>query len=148
MLAWGWLQGDNHALLGLTYCYTLAMNYLLSIMLGGAVGAALRYLTTTGMTQLLGRSFPYGTLSVNVLGSFLMGVLFIYFSQRTMLDTPLAKGLMVGVLGAFTTFSSFSLDNLQLLEQGQWLAFAINVLLNVVLCLAAVYLGVLVARAF
>ena len=124
------------------------MNYLISIMLGGAVGAALRYLTAAGITQLFGRSFPYGTLTVNVLGSFLIGVLAIYFSQRTMLDTLLAKGLMVGVLGAFTTFSSFSLDNLQLIEQGQWLAFAVNVILNVALCLLAVYLGTLAARAF
>ena len=124
------------------------MNYLLSIMLGGAVGAALRYATAAGITQLLGRSFPYGTLTVNVLGSFLIGVFAIYFSQRAMLDTLLAKGLMVGTLGAFTTFSTFSLDNLQLLEQGQWLAFAANVMLNVALCLLAVYLGTLAVRAF
>ena len=65
-----------------------------------------------------------------------------------MLDTPLAKGLMIGVLGAFTTFSSFSLDNLQLIEQGQWPAFAVNVILNVAMCLLAVYLGTLAARAF
>lgn len=124
------------------------MNYLISIMLGGAVGAALRYGTAHSITQLFGRTFPYGTLTVNVLGSFLIGVLAIWFSQRAMLDTPLAKGLLVGVLGAFTTFSTFSLDNFQLLEQGQWLAFVANVLLNVILCLLAVYLGVLVARSF
>ena len=117
-------------------------------MLGGAVGAALRYGTTLGVTQLLGRSFPYGTLTVNVIGSFLIGILAIYFFQREMLETPLAKGLVVGVLGAFTTFSTFSLDNLQLLEQGHWLALVANILLNVILCLFAVYLGVLVARAF
>ncbi len=117
-------------------------------MLGGAVGAALRYGAAAGMNQLFGRNFPYGTLSVNLLGSFLIGFLAIYFSQRALLDTALAQGLMVGVLGAFTTFSTFSLDNLQLLEQGQWLVFALNIVLNVGLCLLAVYLGTLVARTF
>lgn len=124
------------------------MGQLLGIILGGAVGALLRYLTSNMVYQLAGRQLPYGTLSVNVLGSLLMGVLVVYFAQRTMLDTPLAKGLMVGVLGAFTTFSTFSLDTLYLLEQGDWAKAGANVVLNVVLCLLAVWLGVLVARSF
>ncbi|MGB1009056.1 MAG: fluoride efflux transporter CrcB [Thiolinea sp.] len=124
------------------------MEYLFSIMLGGAVGAALRYGTVLGVNHLLGRGLPYGTLTVNVLGSFLIGVLMIWFSQRALLETPLAKGLIIGVLGAFTTFSTFSFDNFVLLEQGDWLSLTGNILLNVALCLLAVYLGVLVARSF
>jgi CrcB protein len=116
------------------------------IMLGGAIGALLRFLTANGVHQLFGRSLPYGTLAVNVTGSFLIGVLYVYFVQRAMLDTPLAKGLLVGVLGAFTTFSTFSLDTFYLLEQGAWLKGVLNIVLNVVLCLLAVWFGVLAAK--
>lgn len=116
------------------------------ILLGGAAGALLRFLTANGVHQLFGRSLPYGTLAVNVLGSFLIGVLYVYFIQRSMLDTPLAKGLLVGVLGAFTTFSTFALDTFYLLEQGAVLKGVLNVVLNVGLCLLAVWLGVLTAK--
>lgn len=116
------------------------------IMLGGAIGALLRFLTANGVYQLFGRTLPYGTLAVNVLGSFLIGVLYVYFIQRSMLDTPLAKGLLVGVLGAFTTFSTFALDTFYLLEQGAVLKGVFNVVLNVGLCLLAVWLGVLAAK--
>lgn len=123
------------------------MGQLAGIMLGGALGALLRFLTVNGVHQLFGRSLPYGTLAVNVLGSFLIGVAYVYFVQRALLDTPLAKGLMVGVLGAFTTFSTFSLDTFYLLEQGAWLRGLLNIALNVLLCLVAVWLGVLAAKA-
>lgn len=122
------------------------MGQLTGIMLGGALGALLRFLAAHGVHQLFGRSLPYGTLAVNVLGSFLMGLAYVYFVQRAMLDTPLAKGLTVGLLGAFTTFSTFSLDTFYLLEQGVWLKGLLNIMLNVLLCLGAVWLGVLVAK--
>lgn len=77
------------------------MGQITGIMLGGAVGALLRFLTSNMVYQLFGRTLPYGTLAVNVIGSFLIGILYVYFVQRAMLDTPLAKGLIVGVLGAF-----------------------------------------------
>ncbi|MEZ5447589.1 MAG: fluoride efflux transporter CrcB [Thiolinea sp.] len=124
------------------------MLQIMAIMLGGAIGALLRYLTSLGVHQLLGRHFPYGTLTVNVLGSFLIGMLALYFSRHGEMETPLARGLIVGVLGALTTFSTFSLDTFYLLEQGAWLKAALNVTLNVLLCLLAVWLGVLTARAF
>ncbi len=124
------------------------MVQIISILLGGAVGAGLRFFTIQWVNVLLGRGFPYGTLLVNVLGSFLIGVLVVYFSQRELLTSPLARGLIVGVLGAFTTFSTFSLDNYELLVQGELLKMALNMLLSVGLCLLAVWLGVLVARSF
>nr|CAA6802412.1 MAG: CrcB protein [uncultured Thiotrichaceae bacterium] len=122
------------------------MGQIAGIMLGGAVGALLRFLASNAVYQLFGRTLPYGTLAVNVIGSFLIGLLSMYFIQRAMLDTPLAKGLMVGVLGAFTTFSTFSLDTFYLLEQGAWLKGVLNILLNVFLCLGAVWLGMLAAK--
>ncbi|MEZ5534348.1 MAG: fluoride efflux transporter CrcB [Thiolinea sp.] len=122
------------------------MGQIAGIMLGGAIGALLRFWTANGVHQLFGRSLPYGTLAVNVIGSFLIGILYVYFIQREMLDTPLARGLLVGVLGAFTTFSTFSLDTFYLIEQGAWLKGVINIVLNVGLCLLAVWLGVLSAK--
>lgn len=124
------------------------MEQILSIMLGGALGALLRFWVSNGVYGLLGRNFPYGTLTVNVLGSFVIGVLAVYFTQRELLASPLARGLIVGVLGAFTTFSTFSLDTVELLREGIWLKASLNIILNVLLCLLAVWLGVLVARAF
>ncbi len=124
------------------------MGQIAGIMLGGAVGTLLRFLASSGVYQAFGRNLPYGTLVVNVVGSFFIGVLYVCFVQRAMLDTPLAKGLVVGVLGAFTTFSTFSLDTFYLLEQGAWLKGVLNILLNVFLCLGAVWVGVLVAKAF
>ena len=123
------------------------MGQIAGIMLGGAVGALLRFLTSNMVYQLFGRTLPYGTLAVNVIGSFLIGILYVYFVQRAMLDTPLAKGLIVGVLGAFTTFSTFSLDTFYLLEQGAWLKGVLNIIMNVLLCLIAVWLGVMAAKA-
>ncbi len=124
------------------------MDQIASIALGGALGAVLRYMASNGVYGLLGRAFPYGTLLVNVLGSLLIGVLAVYFSQREWLTTPLARGLIIGVLGAFTTFSTFSLDTFYLLEQGAWLKVVLNIVLNVGLCLGAVWVGVLTARLF
>ncbi|PID49939.1 MAG: fluoride efflux transporter CrcB [Proteobacteria bacterium] len=119
-----------------------------SILLGGGLGALLRFLLSNGIYQLFGKAFPYGTLFVNVLGSFLIGLLTFLFMQRGLLETPLARGLIVGVLGALTTFSTFSLDNFDLLMQGAILKCVVNMVLNVGFCLLAVSLGVLVARSF
>lgn len=89
------------------------------ILIGGAVGALLRFLVANGVYQWLGRAFPYGTLAVNVIGSFLIGLLTLYFMEREMLASALSRGLIVGALGAFTTFSTFSLDTFDLIQQGR-----------------------------
>lgn len=114
-------------------------------MLGGAAGALLRYWVSTSIYLLLGRDFPYGTLTVNVLGSFLMGVLSVLLLQKIANDT-LSSLLLVGFLGAFTTFSTFSLDNLNLLQQGEFFKAGLNIFLNVGLCLGAIWLGMLMAK--
>lgn len=109
---------------------------LIHVAMGGAIGSCLRYLTVAAVGT------PLATGLVNVLGSFVMGVLFVTLSTRTQLS-PL---LMTGVLGGFTTFSAFSLDTLKLWENGQPVAAATYVLASVLLSLAAVALGAALAR--
>ena len=85
------------------------MSIYLAIAAGGAVGAISRYWMTGSVGQMLGYSFPFGTLSVNVLGSFLMGLFAILLTEKIPLDDSVRLGLITGMLGAFTTFSTFSM---------------------------------------
>ena len=117
---------------------------LSQVALGGAIGASLRFLTNVGALRLFGPGFPMGTLIVNVLGSFVMGVLVVVLAKKG--GTHLAPLLMTGILGGFTTFSAFSLDALTLWERGQHgLAFG-YVAASVILSLAAIAAGLYVAR--
>ena len=122
------------------------MNQVLAIAGGGAVGAVLRYWVSSGVYALTGRGFPYGTLVVNVLGSVVMGFLYVWLLERMPGGVALRAFLLVGLLGAFTTFSTFSLETLNLMEAGQIARAVLNTLLSVVLCVAAAALGVMLAR--
>ncbi|MCL1151792.1 fluoride efflux transporter CrcB [Shewanella ulleungensis] len=116
------------------------MNNVLLVALGGSIGAVLRYLLSIFMIQLFGSSFPFGTLIVNILGSFLMGV--VYALGQLSHVSPELKALVgVGLLGALTTFSTFSNETLLLMQEGLWHKAILNVLLNVTLCLLMVYIG-------
>lgn len=117
---------------------------LTQVALGGALGAVARYVTVTAALRALGPGFPWGTLAVNVLGSFVMGLLFVWLEARGMLR--LAPLLMAGVLGGFTTFSAFSLDVLKLWEAGATGAAAGYVLGSVVLSVGALVAGVALMR--
>ena len=117
---------------------------LSQVALGGAIGASLRYLTNVGAMRLFGPGFPVATLIVNVLGSFLMGVIVVVLGKKG--GNYLAPLLMTGILGGFTTFSAFSLDTLTLWERGEHgLAFG-YVTASVILSLAAIAAGLFVAR--
>lgn len=122
------------------------MQQLAYIAAGGAVGAVLRYAVSNGVHAMLGRAFPYGTLTVNVLGSLAMGFLYIMLIERLSDNLHLRASLMIGFLGAFTTFSSFSMETLNLLENGEMIKAVMNVLISVVLCLVAAWVGVIIGR--
>jgi CrcB protein len=110
-------------------------------MLGGAVGSVLRYWMNVGLVQLLGPELPYGTFAVNVVGSFLIGVLSVLGAGHSWLGVELRLVLGTGVLGGFTTYSSFNLETLRLAQQGE-LARAVGyVALTLVSCLCAGALG-------
>src|SRR5690554_1702055 len=119
------------------------MKQLLLVGLGGALGSMLRFGMSTGLHALLGRAFPWGTLFVNVTGSFAIGLLYVLLIERVALGPEWRALLMVGLLGGYTTFSSFSIESLNLIESGDLLRAAVNVLASVVLCLAAVWTGVI-----
>ncbi|WJW74378.1 fluoride efflux transporter CrcB [Thiohalobacter sp. IOR34] len=118
----------------------------LAIAAGGAIGALLRYGMSNGVYALAGRGFPYGTLAVNVLGSLLMGILFVLLIERLDTGPALRAFWLIGLLGAFTTFSTFSIETLNLVESGETLKALGNVLLSVLLCVGAAALGVLAGR--
>ena len=122
------------------------MQTLFFIALGGALGAILRYAVSNGVHILLGRSFPFGTLSVNVLGSLLMGFLYIILIERISNNMGLRAMLIIGFLGAFTTFSTFSIETFNLLESGEAFKALTNILVSVVLCLLAAWIGVVLGR--
>jgi CrcB protein len=122
------------------------MTQILAIAAGGALGALLRYWTSIAVHARLGMAFPYGTLAVNVLGSLLMGFLYIWLIDRMAAGPALRAFLLIGVLGAFTTFSTFSMETLNLLEAGHPGKALANVLVSVVVCVTAAGLGVVAAR--
>jgi len=113
------------------------------IAIGSALGGAGRFYLSGVIARRFGESFPMGTLAVNVAGCFLIGLIFTLTSPsgRLLAHPHARQAVMVGVLGGFTTFSSFSLQTLNLVRDGEWLLAGLNVILSVVLCLAAVVLG-------
>jgi len=114
--------------------------------MGGALGAVLRYVISSGIYNWFGRGFPYGTLVVNVIGSLAIGLLSILLVEKFNVSQDIKLGLVVGVLGALTTFSTFSWDTVDLLQQGLIQRALLNVLLNVVVCVGAVWVGTLWAK--
>ncbi len=122
------------------------MNQLIAIASGGALGALLRFWLSSGVYKLLGHGFPYGTLAVNVLGSLAMGFLYVLLLERTVVSPELRGALLIGLLGAFTTFSTFSIETLNLLEQAELLKAGLNILVSVVACVLACWFGLVVGR--
>ncbi|OUS28729.1 camphor resistance protein CrcB [Thalassotalea sp. 42_200_T64] len=117
-----------------------AMIYLF-VAIGGAGGACLRFFIAQLVLNSLGKGFPFATLIVNITGSLVMGVLYGLIEQGV-IEVVLYRTLIgIGFLGAFTTFSTFSLDTLLLLQQGEIMKAMLNVLLNVLLCVMAAGLG-------
>lgn len=122
------------------------MTNIMFIAAGGASGALLRYWVSNSVYALFGRAFPYGTLSVNVAGSLLMGLCYVMLYERLDVGVQWRAGLMIGMLGAFTTFSTFSIETLNLLESGDQVRAVINVLLSVTLCIIGCWAGMVIGR--
>ena len=114
----------------------------------GGMGCIARYLVSGWVYCLPGRFLPYGTLSVNVLGSLLLGLIMEGSLRSTLISPELRLGMTVGFLGGFTTFSTFSYETVRLLEEGSLAAAGVNILLNVLVCVAAAMLGIFLARQF
>jgi CrcB protein len=122
------------------------MKMLLAVALGGAIGAVARYKSIGWVGHLAGHGFPWGTLAVNVVGSFLMGVLIEAGALRQFLTPELRAFLAVGTLGAFTTFSSFALDVAVLWERGEAGATAVYVAASTALSILALFAGLWAVR--
>lgn len=117
------------------------------IFLGAGIGGVLRYWMSNGVYFLVGKQFPYGTLVVNVTGCFLMGLLFVLSLERFDLYSSQYRAfLLVGLLGGYTTYSSFAIETVNLVENGDWVAALINILLTTVVCVAASWFGIILGR--
>ena len=117
-----------------------------AIAVGGGCGSVARFLVAREMERWLGNFLPYGTLAVNVLGSLVLGWLATVFLARPEINIALRLGIAVGFLGAFTTFSAFSFESVQLMLNGAVWRAALNVAVNTVVCLSMCYLGMQLAR--
>ena len=116
------------------------------IAAGGATGALLRFWVSNGVYMLLGRGFPFGTLAVNVLGSLAMGLLYVFMFERMDANPELRAAIIIGMLGAFTTFSTFSIETMNLIEAGEQLRALVNILVSVSLSLVGCWIGLVIGR--
>lgn len=122
------------------------INTIAAIAAGGAIGALLRHGVNITAVKLLGHGFPYATLTVNILGSFIMGALIVTFAHLWQPSDALRVFMITGLLGAFTTFSTFSLDFVSLFERGEYLSSGIYLSASVILSIAALFGGMAIMR--
>ncbi len=124
----------------------MSVHSLVFVALGGAVGALARYLTMLAVGHWLGQGFPWGTVAVNVIGSFVLGTLIEAFSLTWSPPESFRLFMVVGILGAFTTFSTFSLDVSVLMSRGSYLACGGYIAGSVILSIAALFAGMALSR--
>lgn len=117
-----------------------------AIALLGALGCLTRYLISGWVYDLLGKGFPYGTLAVNVIGAFLIGLIMEFALRSSLIPQELRVGLTIGFLGGLTTFSTFSYETFRLLEDGEFITAAVNILVSVLVCLICTWGGIITAR--
>ena len=123
------------------------MNDILVISIGAILGANARWIISRYAARVLGHTFPYGTLFINMTGSFIVGFFMIWATERVLLDPRWRLLIVVGFCGAFTTFSSYAFETMAYFEQGQWLLMFTNLASNNLLCLGAALAGMALARA-
>ena len=122
------------------------MQVILLVATFGALGCVTRYYISGWVYDLFGKSFPFGTFAVNILGAFIIGLIMEFGIRSTLLPVSLRIGLTIGFLGGLTTFSTFSYETFRLLEDGEFFVATANVLVSVVVCLAFTWLGIHTAR--
>jgi CrcB protein len=122
------------------------MNIVLMIGVAGALGAVSRYALSGSVYALLGQGFAYGTLVVNVLGSLAIGLVMQLGIATDMFSPNVRTAVAVGFLGAFTTFSTFSYETVQMIQDGAWGPALLNILANVTICIIAVLAGVYLGK--
>ena len=122
------------------------METVLLIAVFGGLGCLSRYYLSGWVYDLLGRSFPYGTFAVNILGAFIIGLIMEMGMRSTLIPAHIRTGLTVGFLGGLTTFSTFSYETFRLLEEGEFLIASTNILASVLTCLLFTWLGIAAAR--
>ncbi len=122
------------------------MQMLIAIAAGGSLGALSRHFMAGAITRMLGIGFPYGTFAVNLLGSFLMGLLVTAFAARFEVSQELRSFITVGFLGSFTTFSTYSLETVLLIERGEWATAALYAFGSLALGVAGLFVGIYVGR--
>jgi CrcB protein len=122
------------------------MNMILLVALGGAVGSIARYLMASRIQTATGWQFPLGTVLVNILGCFLIGILYVLLVARPDPKHELRALLITGVMGGFTTFSSFSLETVTMATNGNYTGASLNVVISVAACLVGTVLGIALAR--
>ena len=123
------------------------MRDFLAISVAAVLGANLRYLLSRFALKEFGPVFPYGTLIINVLGSFIVGLFVTWTTERVLIDPRWRLLVVVGFCGSFTTFSSYAYESMAFFEQGQWGLMLANVFSNNLLCLGGALAGIVLARA-
>jgi len=123
------------------------MRAYLWVSVGALFGANLRYFVSRIAAKLLSPNFPYGTLIINVTGSFILGLFLVWTTERVLADPKWRWLIAIGFCGSYTTFSSYAFETMAYFEQGHWNLFALNILTNNLLCLGGVLAGAALARA-
>ena len=117
------------------------------VSVGAVFGACLRFFVARFAAKILSADFPYGTLIINITGSFILGLLMIWTTERVLADVRWRWLIAIGFCGSYTTFSSYAFETIANVEQGHWMIFLFNIVSNNLLCLLAVIAGAAIARA-
>ncbi len=118
------------------------------VFIGGGIGATSRYWLQGAVYRVVGTQFPYGTLLVNVLGCFLIGFLMTFFEERFLVSPSLRLFIAIGILGGFTTYSSFGYETIVMLQEGNYFGGMTNILYTTLSCLGATWVGTVIGKPF